>query len=398
MQLDLVQESSVPKFPRAPTIGERDADARPSALTAAPAPLRLDLTRGGCVLGEVALAPAVDDALGAEVGDEEHRLARAAALRDVQTDALAREDLALLLYTALRRARVWGCTAALLPAASPAATIELLGAAPLPSRRGRPSALAQRVDVALQRLYRASSPAGQATIRAGFTAEAVAALDRRARAFADNAWCRAVRAGRLGREQYIATLANTHQYVRYTPRLLARAIAASDDEALRDHFTRHLRGEQKHERLIEADLRYLGADVEFVVGAMAPSVPTQAFMVVQESMIGFYQDPIRFMAAPFVAEGLAARVDPTLLPLLADNIRRWGYDRPDKATRFLASHVRADGGDDGHWARTAALLARSIADEAAQQRFLNVVHLAADAFQRSYDAYVEALALWTLPA
>ncbi|HEY8377662.1 MAG TPA: hypothetical protein VIK91_14300, partial [Nannocystis sp.] len=222
---------------------------------------------------------------------------------------------------------------------------------------------------------------------------ALAALDRRARAFADNAWCRAVREERLTRAQYVAALANTHQYVRYTPRLLARAIAVSEDAALREHFFRHLRGERGHERMLEADLRYLGADVAFVVEAMVPSPGTLTFMALQESMIGVHRDPARFLAAPFVAEGLAARIEPDFLARLAANIRRWGYAEPARAMRFLASHARVDGGDDGHFAGTAAVLARLLRDDTTQQRFLAVLHLAADAFTRSYEEDAETIDL-----
>ena len=97
------------------------------------------------------------------------------------------------------------------------------------------------------------------------------------------------------------------------------------------------------------------------------------------------------MAAPFVAEGLAAAVGPELLGPLLENIRAWGHDDPQRATRFLRSHVHFDGGDDGHFARTCAVIARHLRDETMHQRFLAVVQLAAEAFHRSYDAYVDDL-------
>jgi hypothetical protein len=256
---------------------------------------------------------------------------------------------------------------------------------------------ASQLDLAMHRLYRACAADDRRQLAPRLVAEATATLSRRALAFADNSWCRSVRAGRLAREQYVAALANTHQYVRYTPRLLARAIAVCDDESLRDHFTRHFRGEQKHERLIESDLRYLGADVDYVVRAMVPWAPTLAFMTAQESMVAFHQDLTRFLAAPFVAEGLAARVGPLVLDDLAANIRRWGYAEPARATRFLTAHVREDGGDGGHLSGTLAVLARLLRDDATQQRFLAVLQLAADAFTASYDAYADYLAVFTHP-
>lgn len=288
----------------------------------------------------------------------------------------------LLVYLALQRARVWRRTVVV---AGPveAAVLQDMSFEAGEGRRG------EFLDLAMHRLFAALAPTDRARVAACFPAEARAALSLRAREFTDNAWCRAVRADRLGRAQYVAALANTHQYVRWTPRLLARAIAASDDAGLRDHFFRHLRGERGHERLIESDLRYLGADVDFVVHAMAPAPATLAFMALQESMIGFHQDPVRFLAAPFVAEGLAAAIEPDFLARLAANIRRWGYAEPARATRFLASHARADGGDDGHFARTAAALARFVTDDTAQRRLLTTLHLAAEAFTRSYDAYAD---------
>src|SRR5690606_31075075 len=125
--------------------------------------------------------------------------------------------------------------------------------------------------------------------------------------------------------------------------------------------------------------------------------PTLAFMTVQESMVAFHRDLTCFLAAPFVAEGLAAHVGPELLGPLADNIRRWGYPEPARATRFLTTHAREDGGDDGHWSATLAVLARLLRDDTIQQRFLAVLHLAADAFTASYEAYADNLTLYTPP-
>ena len=292
-------------------------------------------------------------------------------------------ELPHLLYLALQRARIWRCS--LVSTGEP----RIFESPMRPSLAAPGGRRAEMLDLAMHRLFVACTPAARAQLVEGFVPELLATLDRRARSFADNAWCRAVREQRLERAQYVVALANTHQYVRYTPRLLARAIAVTEDESLRDHFYRHLRGEQRHDRLLESDLRYLDADVDFVVHAMVPAPTTQAFMTLQESMITFHQDPARFLGAPFVAEGIAARIEPEFFHHLHANILRWGYSRPEKATRFLTSHALADGGDDGHFNRNVAVVARLLRDDTAQQRFLAVMHQAADAFTRSYDSYAD---------
>lgn len=356
-----------------PTIDERGADGRPCPLDAEPCHVRLTLATRG-LHGALSITPA-------ERGPPlaTGRLARAALVHDLAGD-LDAPGLATLLYLAVQRARVW--RRSVVTSADPRLAHALLNM----SERAPGGPWAEPVDRAAHRLWAA---AARPPLAARFVDEAVASLRRHARAFADNAWCRAVVEARLGREQYLAMLANTHQYVRYTPRLLARAIAISDDEDLRDHFTRHFRGEQKHDRLLESDLRYLGADLEFVLRAMVPSPATGAFMAAQESMIAFYQDPIRFLAVPFVAEGIVSHVDPRLFEHLAANIRRWGYPEPARAMRFLLAHVREDGGDDGHWAQILSVLARHLRDDLDQRRFLAVLHLAADAFTRSYDDHAD---------
>lgn len=374
--IDLPPVSSNSLFVR-----ERDLGGEAAALDAAPSAVRVELLGGPRTLG-VTVVPAEADLATASLPGA----SRAAALRDLDA-APGTPETALLVYVALQRARIWRRTA-------------VVSAEPSPMQL---SALAHRglraapLDAAMHRLFLACDEAGRALLAGRFVAEAAACLSRHAEAFAGNAWCRAIHAGRLAREQYVTALANTHQYVRYTPRLLARAISVCSDEPLRDHFTRHFRGEQKHDRLIEADLRYLEADVEFVLRAMVPWGPTLTFMSVQESMVAFHGDLTCFLAAPFVAEGLAARVGPLVLDDLADNIRRWGYHEPARATRFLVSHVREDGGDDGHWNATLAVLARLLRDDTTQQRFLAVLHLAADAFTASYDAYADYLSLFTPP-
>lgn len=365
-------------------VREQDRRGDDIALDAAPAEVRVSVRRGERTAA-VTVTPAELDPHTTTLAGAD----RVALLRDLDAEP-GTPELALLLYVALQRPRIWRRAAVV--SAEPTLSAGPLRLSPL-SRAGL---RASPLDVAMHRLHAACDDDGRALLCRRYVAEVTASLSRHAQAFAGTAWVRAVHAGRLAREQYVATLANTHQYVRYTPRLLARAISVCDDEALRDHLTRHFRGEQKHDRLIEADLRYLDADVEFVLHAMVPWGPTLAFMTVQESLVAFHEDLTSFLAAPFVAEGLAARVGPLVLDALTDNIRRWGYGEPARATRFLVSHVREDGGDDGHWSATLAVLDRLLRDDTTQQRFLAALHLAADAFTASYDAYAEYLNLFTL--
>jgi hypothetical protein len=366
-----------------PDVLELVETSEPNLSTSYPTPTRIGLLRAGRTLATITVGPAQPDELR---GRSPRQLQHTASLRQLELDDP--EPLGPLLYMALRRARIWGHT-----------TIAASG--PLVALLGKHLALepvdsagdvhAQRLDLAIHRAYAGSSPSGQQLCREHMLPEALAIFARHAQRFHHTAWAQAVRDRRLARAQYVATLANTHQYVRFTPRLLARAITISESEELREHFLRHLDGERRHHELLEADLDYLGADVEFVRERMSPAPATMQFMLVQESMVAFYRDPILFMAAPFVAEGLAAAVGPELLGPLLENIRAWGHDEPQRATRFLRSHVHFDGGDDGHFARTCAVIARHLRDEAMHQRFLAVVQLAAEAFHRSYDAYVDDL-------
>jgi hypothetical protein len=370
-----------------PDVLELVETAESSLSATYPAPTTICLVQAGRTLAQVTVAPAEQDDLR---GRNPQQLGHTALLRDLEFDDL--EIVGPLLYLALRRARIWGrhTVAATLPQAG------LLGKhLALEPVDGTGELHAQRIDLAIHRAYAASNPAGQQLCREHMVPEALEIFARHARRFHHTAWARAVRGRHLARAQYVATLANTHQYVRFTPRLLARAVAISEDEALREHFLQHLDGERRHHELIEADLRYLGADVEFVRERMSPAPATMQFMLVQESMIAFYRDPVLFMAAPFVAEGLAASVGPELLGALVDNIRAWGLDEPQRATRFLRSHVHIDGGDDGHFARTCAVIAKYLRDETMHQRFLAVVQLAAEAFHRSYDAYVDDLSIFS---
>ncbi len=308
--------------------------------------------------------------------------------------------LPALLYLCGRRGRIWDravLTGALLQGSSAdegAALIDLqplARVAPL-DIHGRTFALAaQRLDITIHRAWTASPAALHASLRTQLVPEVVETLERWIGRFFANPWFTAVRERTLTKEQYIYTLANLHQFVRWTTRHIGRAVGCSHDRAIRNKWLEHLQGELNHEIIIEKDLAALGADVDYVVQAMEPSMQNLQFIVTQEAMVAFHADPIIIMVSPFVAEGFAARLDQKFVDDLRATAKSWGVENPKQVTAFLASHIEFDGGDDGHWEHTHRILSDYLRTEAQVARFLNVMRLCQDAFDRSYTGYVEDL-------
>jgi hypothetical protein len=212
-------------------------------------------------------------------------------------------------------------------------------------------------------------------------------VQARIQRFYENPWFERLREGSLAREHYIPVLANMHQFVRWTTRLLGKVVGISSESPLRRHFIEHLEGEVDHEVLIEHDLQNLGADVEYVKKFMAPYVEMQEFMMTQESMATFHQDPVLFLAVPFSVEGLSAHLPKGVLQQLMAAITSWGIDNPRQVLSFLASHVHTDGGTDGHWEMSRQMIRRYVTSEAQLQRFLNIIHLVMNSHERAYTAY-----------
>lgn len=212
--------------------------------------------------------------------------------------------------------------------------------------------------------------------------------------FNKSTWCNAILNHTLTRRQYISTLYNLHSYVQYTTRLCARAIAFSDDLFLRNNYIDHFRGEINHEILIQKDLAQLGEDVEYLKKYYIPNIKTKAFMTLQESTIGFYQDPVLLLACPFVAEGVSANFKIELLDNLEKIIGKWGIPEPEKAMRFLNSHVKFDGGDDGHWEGVMQILPKYITTEYDRQRFISIAKFGMDSILNSFDSNVEENLIW----
>jgi GNAT superfamily N-acetyltransferase len=206
--------------------------------------------------------------------------------------------------------------------------------------------------------------------------------------FYENPWFQRVTARTLTRGQYVDFLANNHQFVRWTTRILARAVGITADRELRNHYLHHLAGEIDHELQIEEDLAYLGADVDYVREGMSPSVDFGHFMGVQEGIVGFRADPHLLLAVPIAIESLTAHLPDRFLIDLEANVRGWGYDEPLKAMRYLRTHVPVDGGEDGHWERTSRVISRVLKTEPEAQRFVGVVRMVIIAMDRALRGYV----------
>ena len=208
--------------------------------------------------------------------------------------------------------------------------------------------------------------------------------------FYENPWFKRVAAHTLTRGQYVEFLANNYQFVRWTTRILARVASLAEDADLRNHYLQHLAGEVDHEEIIERDLKYLGADVEYICRHMSPCVDIGHFMGIQEGLVGLRGDPVNLLAVPIAIESLTAHLSGSFLQDLEACVRRWGYSDPSQAVQYLRSHIPIDGGDDGHWARTAKIMQRYIKSEPEAQRFLGIVRMVIVAIDRALQSYVEA--------
>lgn len=172
-------------------------------------------------------------------------------------------------------------------------------------------------------------------------------------------WRRA-REGSLTRNQYAEFLAQLHHFVRNTTRVLALAVSRSEEKSLRSHFRKHLNEELDHELIIEADLRCLGVDVEYLLNRRAPTAHICNFNGLQEALLANRHDPVMYMAIPFAVEGISAFISETNMEALRCAAAKWGISDPVQATRFLTSHRSFDGQDGGHWEMTLAMIKKFI--------------------------------------
>lgn len=311
---------------------------------------------------------------------------------------------AVLLYAALRHARSWGRNvAAFLLADDDTPTARRYGLTALQNvprldvpGTGAFRAKAQRLDLMLHQASEEASKAGQPLEPTFLVAEV---LDTITHLFLDkvsqSSFFQAVDAGTLTREQYVYTLTQLHQFVRYTTRLLGRCVGASPDTELRTHFIHHLKGEVNHEIIIERDLQHLGEDPTYVKEVAQPNLPTREFMCTQESAIAFYNDPVLMLAAPLAAEGVSGHLGQLFMDKINTLVGSWGVKDPQKATHFLGSHIEFDGGDDGHWQGNLTLLAKYLRTEQQLRGFLALLRVSVDAVLRQWDSYVSDVELWS---
>jgi hypothetical protein len=360
---------------------------------------------GGQLLGVATVVPGAESSLAAFRAKS--ALARTSYLSDLAWKAGAERCAPLLLYAALRRARIAGASTLAAHVCDPGGV--LAGIFPFSTLPGVPrlhgcpgarshglTAVGQRVDIAIDRAHAAWLDAGgEALDPSLYLAEVEETVKLWLSDLYGRGFFRAVVDGTLTREQFVYTASNMHQFVRWTTRLLGLAVGSSHARPLRDHYLRHLSGEVNHEILIERDLAHLGADVEYVVERMPPSPATRHFMAVQESLIAFHRDPVAFMASPLAAEGVASHQTVDFLDALENVIAGWGVRDPRKAMTFFTSHVNTDGGDDGHWEMTLSLVGRHLRTETDAARFVSTMRSSMAALTAAYDEYVQDLAVFT---
>jgi hypothetical protein len=250
-------------------------------------------------------------------------------------------------------------------------------------------AAAGDVNYTMSQCFRRIPDVFRPYLREHFLAEeVVAAVMKGARRFYEGPWFRAVEKGELTRWQYFRTLANMHIYVRWTTRLLGAVIGIAPDPELRGHYIRHLRGEIDHEVMLEGDITHLGFDVDYVRNHMSATEDIRAFMSLQESLCtGPRRDPSLFLAVPLAIEALTAFLTREFLGQLSENIASWGVGDPSRAMTFITSHVRTDGGTDGHWDATRRILHRHLAGERELQEFLSIVRLVQDSQHKAFTSY-----------
>jgi hypothetical protein len=110
--------------------------------------------------------------------------------------------------------------------------------------------------------------------------------------------------------------------------------------------------------------------------------------------VAFQRDPVCFMAFPLAVEGFAARLDRSFATALRATANSWGVEDAKKCTVFWTSHLEFDGGDDGHYEQSRAVLRHCLATDSDLHRFLNATRLAMQAIVVGYTSYEEDLAIF----
>lgn len=353
-------------------------------------------TASGTALGSATVARAETVLPPRAVASGEQGLHTSLALtRFHLTPNAPRGAAAVLAYAALRGGRALGRTAVVVtPESTEPGVVNLLALSPLPGDAGLK---AGRLDIALHRTATQAEAQGEALLPRFLVHEVTETVRHYVGQVMNTGFFRAVTDGLLSREQYIHVLSQTHQYVRYTTRILGLCVAHSQQTELRDHFLQHLKEEIHHEQIIEKDLSHLGADPLYVRDAMAPNGATNQFILAELALISYYQDPLLLTAAPLAAEGLSAHLTQEWMARLEHLVASWGIQEPGRATRFLASHIDFDGGEDGHLEGSMRVLEKYLVDEKHLRQYLAAFQACAGSLARCYAASVEETALWAAP-
>jgi thiaminase len=371
----------------------------PSLLTLSDVPLVVELhdTASGTALGRATVARAEAVLAPRAVASGAPGLHTALALtRFHLTPSAPRGAAAVLAYAALRAGRTLGRTAVVATSESTTpGLVDLLALSPLAG--AEPGLLAGRLDIALHRAATQAQAHGEALLPRFLAQEVSETVQRYVDRVMDTGFFRAVRDGLLTREQYIHVLSQTHQYVRYTTRILGLCVAYSQVTELRDHFLHHLKEEINHEQILERDLSHLGADALYVRDAMAPNAATQQFLLAELALISYFQDPVLLTAAPLAAEGISAHLTKEWISRLERLVASWGIQEPGRATRFFASHIDFDSGEDGHWEGAVRLLEKYLVDEKHLRDYLAAFQACGESLIRCYVASVEETTLWAAP-
>lgn len=302
--------------------------------------------------------------------------------------------LALLSYFALRQARIMGCEHAIQEISNHPSSIEMRKIIHLESLSHSPALYAQKINYAMYHAYNHCTQLQRDFIRHHFAHEILDTFHSWVLHLFQESWFTAVKTRTLSKEQYVSTLFNLHAFVKHTTRLAARCVAVCDSRELRNHYINHLKGEINHEVIIESDLKGLHADTDYLIHHYVPAAATAEFIVLQESIVAFRQDAVMMLACPFVAEGMTANISSRFVTDLHATIQSWGVKSPESVSRFLTSHMKTDGGDDGHWIRVIMMMDKYIHTEQHMQQFLNVLKLAMNGYAHGLNANIDDMGLW----
>lgn len=302
--------------------------------------------------------------------------------------------LPMLAYFALRQARIWGCQNVIIATHHHSLDQQLIQLLKLEPISHLPSLHAQRLEYAIHLAYEQCDISQRDFIQSYFIHEILDSFEIWLTTLFQDSWFTAIKTQTISKEQYIASLFNLHQFVKHTTRLAARCVAMCENRDLRNHYIYHLKGEVNHEVIIESDLRALRADVNYLLHSHVPHTATAGFMVLQESITGFKRDAVLMLACPFIAEGMTANIGYDFVENLFETIRNWGIKSPESVSRFLTSHMKTDGGDDGHWLRVINRIDEFVHTENQMQEFINMLRLAMSSYAHGLNANIDDLELW----